>query len=120
MKRKITLFLINSDNNYSRRLAEKFAQNENIRRTIFIGGTKQKSEYNIVKSRYLFDSYTVKQITKRTNTDYALIQIKDAKITPGQFFIERFLDVAQAVSPGIVYSDYYELKKDKISAASTH
>lgn len=114
MKRKITLFLINSDNNYSRRLAEKFAQNENIRRTIFIGGTKQKSEYNIVKSRYLFDSYTVKQITKRTNTDYALIQIKDAKITPGQFFIERFLDVAQAVSPGIVYSDYYELKKDKL------
>lgn len=114
MKKKITLFLINSGNNNGKMLAQEFAKNEKVHRIVFIGATEEYSGYNIIKSKHLFDSNTIKQIAQKTKTDYALIQIKDSKIIPGQFFIERYLAVAQNVHAGIVYSYYYELRNEKL------
>ena len=114
MKKKITLFLINWENNNGKMLAEEVAKNEEVHSVVFIGTTEEDNGYNFIKSKHFFDSNMIKQIAQKTKTDYALIQIKDAKIIPGQFFIERYLAVAQNVHAGIVYSDYYEQRNEKL------
>jgi hypothetical protein len=114
MKKKISVFLLNENNDSSKLLAEELAKNENVQKIILIGKEKQKGEYGFIKSESLFDWNTIKQIAQKTKTDYALLQIKDVKIIPGQFFLERFLEVAQSVSDGIIYTDYYEMRNDKL------
>ena len=72
MKKKITLFLINGENNSGKMLAEEFAKNEEIYRVVFIGATEEYNGYNFIRSKYLFDSNTINQVAKKTKTDYAL------------------------------------------------
>ena len=114
MKKKLTAFLIDNNNNYSKILADEFAKNENVHNIVLIGGEESRSEHSPVESIYLFDSNAIKQIAQKTKTDYVLLQIRDAKIIPVQVFIERYLAVVQNNSAGIVYSDYFERSNGKI------
>ena len=118
MKKKITVFLIREDHNYGNTLADELSKNENVEKVININGVDKKTKHDNIRSKYLFDSYTIKHITQKTKTDYALIQIKNSRIIPGQFFIERFLIVAQKTSAGIVFSDFYESENGKLTSHS--
>ena len=114
MKKKITVFFISEDYNYSNTLADELSKNENVEKVVNINVANKKTKHDTIKSKYLFDSHTIKQIAQKTKTDYALLQVKNSIIIPGQFFIERFLTVAQKISAGIVYSDFYERDNGKL------
>jgi hypothetical protein len=50
-------------------------------------------------------------IFKKVTTEYLLFINQAQEITLGQFTLERFLAVAENTRAGMVYSDYYEVKK---------
>ncbi len=115
MKKKLTVFLLYNENNNCKILADELSSNVNIHKIIFISGKDAKSEYNLIKSANPFDSQTIRKISKNTKTDFALLQILDRKLLPGQFFIERFLAAAQGSSAGLIYSDYYEKNGNELN-----
>ncbi len=104
MKKKITVFLLKEDSEHNKSLVDVLGRNENVKKINFIRGSVYKNNFN---GKNLFDSKTIKQIAQKTKTNYALLQIKPARITPGQFFIARLLAVAEKTSAGIVYSDFH-------------
>ncbi|MBU2507177.1 MAG: glycosyltransferase family 2 protein [Bacteroidetes bacterium] len=64
----------------------------------------------LIKIDNLFSTKTVKLISEKTFTDYALLLTQDNQLEFGQFGLERFYSVAEDTGAGLVYSDYYEIK----------
>ena len=56
---------------------------------------------------------TIKLIENKTKTDFILFITQNTLIQLSQFAVERFVNVAEMTSSGIVYSDYYEIKNNK-------
>ncbi len=64
----------------------------------------------------LFSSNTIKLIEQKSKNDFILFITQHTLIQFNQFTVERFLDVAEMTSAGMVYSDYIELKNNTKSA----
>ncbi len=60
----------------------------------------------------IFSADTLNKINEHTKNDYALFLTQDTLIEPGQFSLERFIQVADDTDAGIIYSDYYAKKGD--------
>ncbi len=70
---------------------------------------------------FSFGGYTETELIRRIAdqselADYILIITKGINIQPGQFCVERMMEVAEATGAGMVYSDYMEVKEGKLSA----
>ncbi len=89
MKEKITIVTTSSFNNYN--------------------------ELNVLSVDEIISSQSIRKISEQVKTDYVLLITKDTKIDFGSYSLERFLNVAQNTGAGIVYSDYYEIKENKLS-----
>jgi Glycosyl transferase family 2 len=114
MKKNLTLYLLYDKNDCYKLLADELGKNSNVKEVILISETGNEIGFKCIKSRNIFDSKTMKSIANKTNSKYALIQVKRGEITPGQFFIERILTAAQNTSTGFVYSDFYEQEGTKL------
>mgnify|MGYP001027403472 CR=1 FL=1 len=57
---------------------------------------------------------TIKSIGEKSSGDYAFIFTKTADIKPGQFAIERFIDIAENTGADLVYADYYDQVEEKL------
>ncbi len=57
----------------------------------------------------------IQSIAKEITSDYVIFIIKDTQIDFSAYSIERFVNVADNTGAGIVYSDYYEIKENKLS-----
>lgn len=64
----------------------------------------------------LMSSETFKKIADCSRTDYVLLLTRDTLIAPGQFCLERFIQVADDTASGIVYSDFREIDGERTSA----
>lgn len=64
----------------------------------------------------VMSSATMKWIAEQTTSEYALIISRDTTILPGQFLLERMLNVAIDTQAGFVYSDYHTLKEGSMCA----
>lgn len=63
--------------------------------------------WNILPIESLYESATMKKIAECADTEYILFLTGDTLIEPGQYFLERFLQVAASTGAGMLYSDYY-------------
>ena len=63
----------------------------------------------------LFSSQTIKTVSEQINTEFVILIIAYTKIDFNDFSIDRFVNVANNTGAGIVYSDYYETKENKLS-----
>jgi Glycosyl transferase family 2 len=69
----------------------------------------------VVVTNNFFSSQTINIIKEKTQTDFALLLTEDAALDLGQFALDRFLSAAEDTGAGLVYSDYYEIKKEERS-----
>ncbi|MHB1686281.1 MAG: glycosyltransferase family 2 protein [Ignavibacteriaceae bacterium] len=67
----------------------------------------------ILKIENPFGSETINLIKGKTETDYILFLTQDTLIEPGQFSLERFLNIAEISGAGLVYSDYTEIRGEE-------
>ncbi len=89
MKERITIVTTSSFNNYN--------------------------ELNVLSVHEITSSQSIRKIFEQVKTDYVLLITKDTKIDFGSYSLERFLNVAKNTGAGIVFSDYYEIKENKLS-----
>jgi len=66
----------------------------------------------LFRNENLFSSHMIKQMSEYSNTEYSLILTQDDLLEIGQFGLERFYEVAENTGAGLVYSNYYEIKKE--------
>lgn len=96
--------------------------NKNILRdmkdNITIVSSNESNEINGINTiivQNLFSSQAIKSISEKINTEFVIFVVVDTKIDFNDFSIDRFVNVANNTGAGIVYSDYYEVKENKLS-----
>lgn len=68
-----------------------------------------------------FENFSGTEMMKRIaaaseGADYLLVVTKETSVRPGQFFVERMVEVARSTGAGMVYSDYMEVKEGRLAA----
>lgn len=115
----ITLIIPYSGGEYTRQTIKSFQESGLIAKTILI--VSAPGIDNIIDCEYLFSekifsSQTFIKLSSKIDSEYILFLTHDALYKPGQFCVERFLDIAKNTNAGIVYSDYYEIKEGDSAA----
>jgi hypothetical protein len=116
MDNKITVFLPYRGANHTCKTVKRFINSSLIDR-VFILSTNNASKIEdcqtLVVEKY-GGSETVDAIISNTSSEFVFILLDDVEIKLGQFATERFLQVINSTKAGIVYSDFYEQKNDKL------
>lgn len=77
--------------------------------------SSQNKSISEIKITNLFSSQTLLSISKNVKSDYLILITKSSFIEFGAYSLERFYNVAKNTGAGIVYSNFYEIKKGQIT-----
>lgn len=116
MKNSITIFLQQGDPKENEKTIKRFKQSELVKEIILISSDEKFSSFENVKvitTNFLKSTEAVNLIAKYSSTNYTLIVQGEKAIKPGQFCLDRFLQVALNTKASFVYSDFYEEEKGK-------
>lgn len=119
MSGKITVFLPYAGNELTQRTAEDFLKSNMVEKIYLLALQNFNTNplgLDILNVDSLFSSPTIKLMNKKNKSEYLLFLTQDTLIQLGQFALERFLNVAESTKAGIIYSDYYDIKSNSISA----
>jgi hypothetical protein len=72
-------------------------------------------ETQILRSAGFASTDSLKKMAAVTDTDFVLIYSKGFPLDPGKFAFERLIQVCEGTGAGMVYSDYFEKKSEKLS-----
>ena len=72
-------------------------------------------EVQILRSPGFASTDALKKMAAVTDTDFVLTYSKGFPLDPGRFAFERLIQVCEATGAGMVYSDYFEKKSEKLS-----
>ncbi|MBD3410739.1 MAG: glycosyltransferase [Ignavibacteriales bacterium] len=114
MSKRVTVFLPYQGLDHTKELAKTFHEDENVAKVYLLALEKDLPEVEgcgVLVVDSLRSTKTMRAVNENTETDFALLQLKDTKIEPGQFLLKRMTNVADWTSAGLVYSDYYEVKE---------
>jgi len=113
MNNKITVFIPYNGFKHTQTTVQNFKQLDSIDSIYLLSLDKsQLDDCKSLKIESLFSSDTFNKIYTNTKTAYALLLLQDTLIEPGQFSVERFLQVADSTGAGLTYSDYFAKKED--------
>ncbi|MFZ1517467.1 MAG: glycosyltransferase family A protein [Ignavibacteriaceae bacterium] len=119
MKNTITIFLQQSNPKENEKTIKRFRQSELVKEIIIISADEKFSSFEnvrVIKSSSLKSSDAIKLIAQYASTEYTLLILDENAINPGQFCLDRFIQVAENTNAALVYSDYYEAEKEKLVA----
>ncbi len=113
MNNKITVFIPYNGFDHTQKTVQNFKQSDLIGSIYLLSQDEsQLDDCKSLKIESLFSSDTFNKIYTNTKTAYALLLLQDTLIEPGQFSVERFLQVADSTGAGLTYSDYFAKKED--------
>lgn len=115
MREKITAFLPYMGYAYTEETITQLKKNEAIKNVYLLASSDFKESVKgteKIRVQNLFGSDSIRLISEKTDTEYALIFTQDNLYDFGLLSLERFLNVAEDSGAGLVYSDYYEIKGD--------
>ena len=113
MNPKVDIFLPEFEKGELNKIIEKL-RDIDIIDSIYILGKDEPMDKNYLSISNLSATGTIKKISDVVSSEYLIFITKETSIDFNSFAIERFVDVAESTNAGIVYSDYYEKKGDKL------
>ena len=119
MKNTITIFLQQSNPKENEKTIKRFRQSELVKEIIIISTDEKFSSFEnvrVIKSSSIKSSDAIKLVAQYSSTEYTLLILDENAINPGQFCLDRFIQVAENTNAALVYSDYYEAEKEKLVA----
>ena len=119
MKNSITIFLQQGNPKENEKTIKRFIESELVKEVIIISSDEKYSSFEnvrVIHSQYSKSSDAIKLISQYSSTPYTLIIQEGKSIRPGQFCLDRFIQVAINTNSSLVYSDYYEEEKGKLIA----
>ncbi|MCJ7649346.1 MAG: glycosyltransferase family 2 protein, partial [Candidatus Lokiarchaeota archaeon] len=111
MIRQISVFMPLSSKKENDKTIQRLSSNPLVKEIFLISSEEVEYSYenaSIIQSDFFKGSKTVELIARHSNSKYTLIIQSDKVINPGKFSLERFVQVAESTSAGLVFSDYYE------------
>lgn len=117
MKNTITIFLQQSNPKKNEKTIKRFRQSELVKEIIIISADEKFSSFEnvrVIKSPNIKSSDAITLIAQYASTEYTLLILDENAINPGQFCLDRFIQVAENTNAALVYSDYYEAEKEKL------
>lgn len=109
MKKKITIVLPKGSSDANQITISRLRDNSLVEQILLLGNdTNKLNADKIIQITDFQSTDTFKKFSAEINTDYLLLFLSDKSILPGQFMLNRFLQVAENTNAGIVYSDFYE------------
>lgn len=115
MNRKIDLVLPNFEKNIFENTVSKLKSSDEINKIIALNIDSSKAyNTNDISIDSLFSTKTINKISDAAEADYLIYITKNTLINFNSYSLERFVNVAKNTDAGIVYSDYLEIKDDKI------
>lgn len=120
MSKKITVFLPWMGSDFTQQTAATFAASDLVDQVFLLASESSGITMDKVQDLNIdspLSSATIKAIASTTKTEFTLLLTKDTLVSPGQFCLERFVQVARDTAAGMVYSDFIEIKGD---ARSNH
>jgi hypothetical protein len=103
-----------STQSYFDKTLQQFIQSSSVDRVYILHDGKFQSAHakcEGMKVGSLTSGTTLNSLFKKVKSKYLLLIMQAQQIDLGQFSLEGFLGAAEQTSAGIVYSDYYEIKK---------
>jgi len=115
----ITLILPYKTDKNLKKTIDKFRGFGIVDNIIFVGPASETVNFHncgFIYSDNLYSSKVMSEISARVFSKYIFFVLQDSFFEPGQFCFERFVAAAESANAGIVYSDYYEIKEELLSA----
>jgi hypothetical protein len=117
MQNTVTIFIPQTNLKENERTIKRFQSLPLVKEVILISSNEKYKSYEnarVIFSPMSKSSETIKLIAQYSSTEYTIIIPEGKSIRPGQFCLERLLQVAQNTKAAIVYSDYYEENAGKL------
>jgi len=118
MKNMITIFLPYGNPKENEKIIKRFNESQLVKEIILISSDEKHSSFEnsrVIHSAQIKSSNTVKLLSQYSTADYTLFITGSKSILPGQFCLDRFLQVATNTNAAIVYSDFYESENNKLA-----
>ncbi|TVQ75755.1 MAG: glycosyltransferase family 2 protein [Balneolaceae bacterium] len=119
MSNKLTFFLPFQGEKHTEKTTDAFVGSE-LTDAAYLLTEKpsgiQKEKTADLRVDAFMSNATFRKILEKAATPYVLLLLKDTLIAPGQFCIERMIQVAEDTGSGIVYSDFRQIDGDKSTA----
>lgn len=117
MKNSVTIFLQQGSPKQISNTIKKFSESNLVKEIIIVSSDEKFSSIEkakVIHSAYFKSSTSLKLISQYSSTDYTLLVLDENSISPGEFCLERFYQIAEYTNASMVYSDFYEEEKDKL------
>lgn len=115
----LTVFLPFSGSEFTKKTIDDFNKSNLVKKIFLLSQTDVVYKFanaEVLHVDSLFSSSTIKLMELKSDTKYILFLTQDTLIQPGQFSLERFISAAESTGSGIIYSDYYDIKNNAVSA----
>ncbi|MBP3193250.1 glycosyltransferase family 2 protein [Natronogracilivirga saccharolytica] len=119
MSNNVTCFLPNHGGKHTEKTIDALLASDKITEIVLLGDQPSgisKERTTDLQVDALKSSKAFRAISEHAQSDYILYLLTDTLIDPGQFCIDRMVQVADDTGAGIVYSDYREIEGDKTTA----
>jgi hypothetical protein len=111
--KKVDCFISAATANMSESLMQTLSDSQWINRVVILTGdaSEDPGSYEKLALSGTRSTKSIRKIAREAEADYCLFVSEEIAIKPGQFFIERLVDVARDTNASMIYSDYSELKE---------
>lgn len=117
MNKKLTIVIPKGNKQANQVTIERLKKNLLVDKIILLSNDDDKLNANeVIQIESFQTTDTIKKISKPLNTEYVLLILSDKPILPGQFMIERFIQISENTNAGLVYSDFYESENGTLIA----
>jgi hypothetical protein len=119
MSKKLTFFLPFHGEKHTEKTVDAFTGSNLIDAIYLLTDSSsgiRKDKTTDLKVEALLSNDTFRKIADKADTPYILLLLKDTLIAPGQFCLDRMIQVADDTGSGVVYSDFREIDGDKSTA----
>ncbi len=117
MDKIIDVFLPQGSIDSNRKTIDQLKKNELVKEIYIISSGSYSNSINNTRtifSESFSSTYTIKKIADHSSSKYTLLILNDKTIRPNKFSLERFVQVAECMDAGIVYSDFYDSEENKL------
>lgn len=114
---RINCFITSASASVSPKLLLELKSSENVENIYVLTSenslAKEFESYDLLLIDDIYNTQTIKKIASRADSEYSIIIASTNMIEPGQFFINRFLRIAEETGAGLLYSDHLDSREGK-------
>lgn len=109
MNKKITVIIPKGNPQTNKITIDRLKKNTSIGKIILIGNSSDQFTADLtIQSNNFQSTEVLKKIVQFLDTEFLALILSDKAILPGQFMLERFIQISENTDAGLIYSDYYE------------